>query len=299
MNQIAIIGAGKWGLALKDALSIDQKCLIASPTSRDIKDFVSIKEALDSKYLIFALSTQGTSAFLKAHFKDKKQKILIASKGIETKTGRFLDEIFLKFIKKDRLCVLSGPSFAAEVVQKLPCALMISGSSKQTCKEFASFFPSYIKTYISKDVRGAEVCGAYKNVLAIASGISDGLGLGNNARASLMARGLIEMRRFGKAFKAKDETFLGLSGAGDLFLTASSTLSRNYRAGLLLAQNKNEEEIKNELKEVVEGIATAFAIEKIAKQKEIYTPIAAEVVAILKGKDVRECLKDLLRQKSF
>lgn len=299
MSKIAVIGAGKWGSALKDALSVNQRCLISSINKRELKDFVSIQKALECEYLIFALSTQGIFTWLKKNFIYKKQKILIASKGIDTKTCLFLDEIFLKFVPKKNLCVLSGPSFAAEVIQKLPCALMISGSSKKTCKEFASFFPPYIKAYINKDVRGAEICGAYKNVLAIASGISDGLRLGNNARASLIARGLIEMHRFGKFFKAKEETFLGLSGAGDLFLTASSTLSRNYRAGLLLSKGFNITQIKDELQEVIEGIDTAFAVEKIAKEKQIYTPIAREVVLALKGKDVRLCLKDLLKQNEF
>ena len=295
MVKLAVIGAGKWGSALKSALSEKQECLITSPTKRDIKDFVSIEHALKAEFLIFALSTQDSRAWLKKHFKYQGQKILIASKGIEIKTCKFLDEIFLNFVPKKHLCVLSGPSFAAEVLEKLPTALVISGSSKALCKEFAAFFPPYIKAYVDKDVRGAEVCGAYKNVLAIASGISDALKLGNNARASLIARGLVEMQRFGKAFKAKEHTFLGLSGAGDLFLTASSTLSRNYRAGVLLAKGLSLEQIKNELNEVIEGFSTAFAIEKIARQKDIYTPIASEVVQALRGKDVKECLKDLLK----
>lgn len=295
MAKLAVIGAGKWGSALYSALSEKQKCLITSPSKRDLKDFVSIEEALNAQYLIFALSAQGMSAWLKEHFVYKKQKILIASKGIETSSCRFLDEIFLNFVPKKHLCVLSGPSFAAEVLKKLPTALVISGSSKVLCKDFAAFFPPFIKAYVQKDVRGAEVCGAYKNVLAIASGISDALKLGNNARASLIARGLVEMQRFGKAFKAKEDTFLGLSGAGDLFLTASSTLSRNYRAGALLAKGLSVEQIKAELNEVIEGFGTAFAIEKIARQKDIYTPIASEVVAALRGKSVKDCLKDLLR----
>ena len=293
--SIAVIGAGKWGQGLHFALSKKQSCLIASPHSKlNIKDFVSIEEALNCEFLVFALSAQGINSWLKANFQNKGQKILLASKGIDTATCRFLDEIFLDFVEKENFCVLSGPSFAAEVMQGLPCALCVSGYDKGVCETFASFFPPFIKAYVSEDVRGAEICGAYKNVLAIASGLCEGLNLGNNARASLIARGLIEMHRFGAKFGAKEETFLGLSGAGDLFLTASSTLSRNFRAGLLLARGKSKDEVIAELKEVVEGIPTAFAIAKIAAKQGIYTPIVKEVLEILEGKNVRESLKSLL-----
>lgn len=297
--SIVVVGAGKWGSALYDALSVSNKCFISSLRKRDVKNFINIKEALEFEYLVFALSAQGISSFLSEKFINKNQKILIASKGIESSTCKFLDEIFLKYVNKEQICVLSGPSFASEVMQKLPCALMINGYDEKICKEFANFFPSYIKAYVDNDVRGAEICGAYKNVLAIASGISDGLNLGNNARASLISRGLIEMHRFGKFFGAKEETFLGLSGAGDLFLTASSTLSRNYRVGMQLSKNKSLNEILSDLNEVAEGVQTSFAIEKLAKKHGIYTPIVNEVVAILNGKNVKDSLKDLLKQSKF
>ena len=142
---------------------------------------------------------------------------------------------------------------------------------------------------------GAEIAGAYKNVLAIASGICAGLNLGNNARASLISRGLVEMQRFGKHFGAKKSSFVGLSGAGDLFLTASSTLSRNYRVGLGLAQGKSLETILDELGEVAEGVMTAEAVHKLSKQHDIYTPIADEVKQILDGKNPMDSLKDLLK----
>ena len=292
--SIAVIGAGKWGQGLQFAFFQKQTCLITSPHTKDLPNFVSYEKALACDYLVFALSAQGINSWLKAHFKNSGQKILLASKGIDTATCRFLDEIFLDFVEKENFCVLSGPSFAAEVMQGLPCALCVSGYDKALCETWASFFPPFIKAYVSEDVRGAEICGAYKNVLAIASGLCEGLNLGNNARASLIARGLIEMHRFGAKFGAKEETFLGLSGAGDLFLTASSTLSRNFRAGLLLARGKSKDEVIAELKEVVEGIPTAFAIAKIAAKQGIYTPIVKEVLEILEGKNVRESLKSLL-----
>ena len=299
MSSNAIIGAGKWGSALYHALNVKNTCFISSPTPREMPNFISIEKALKCEYLIFALSTQALRAWLKAHFENQNAKVLIASKGIEAKTGLFLDEIFMEFLDENQICVLSGPSFATEVENHLPTALMINGKNLNLCKEFANFFPSFIKTYVDDDVRGAEICGAYKNVLAIASGICDGLKLGNNARASLIARGLIEMHRFGKFFKAKEETFLGLSGAGDLFLTASSVLSRNYSVGLMLAQNKNLEEILQILGEVAEGVGTAFAIDKLAKEKDIYTPIVSEVVKILEGEGVENSVKKLLKQSDW
>lgn len=295
--KIAIIGAGKWGSALCDALSEKNECVITSRTPRDLPNFVSTKEAIECEMLVFVIAAQHTAAFLEANFINKNQKILVASKGIEASSGRFLNEIFEKYTDKSNLAYLSGPSFASEVMQKLPCALVVSSANLALAQEFANLFPEYMKTYASDDIVGAEICGAYKNVIAIASGICDGLKLGNNARASLIARGLVEMGRFGKFFGAKDDTFIGLSGVGDLFLTASSVLSRNYRVGLGLASGKNLEQILGELGEVAEGVYTAKAIVEIAKNNEIYTPIANEVFAILGGKNVSESLKNLLKKK--
>lgn len=295
--SIAVIGAGKWGQGLHFAFSQKQTCLITSPHTKNLPNFVSIDEALDCEYLVFALSAQGISAWLKEHFKNKGQKILLASKGIDTASCRFLDEIFLDFVDKRNFCVLSGPSFAAEVMQGLPCALCVSGFERALCEEFVGFFPDFIKAYAGDDVRGAEICGAYKNVLAIASGICEGLGLGNNARASLIARGLIEMHRFGAKFGAKEETFLGLSGAGDLFLTASSTLSRNFRVGLGLAQHRSLKEVLDSLGEVAEGVATTEAIVKIARAEGIYTPVAEAVFSVLnEEKSPKECVWQLLKR---
>lgn len=297
MAKIAVIGAGKWGSALFDAFSFQNECIITSRTKKDIPNFVSLEEALKCEYLVFSLSSQITKSWLEKNFVYSNQKILVASKGINAKSGEFLHEIFAKFVSEDNLATLSGPSFSSEVLKKLPCAIVVSSKNDSLAKEFCSFFPHYIKAYSSNDVIGAEVCGAYKNVIAIASGICDGLNLGNNARASLISRGLVEIARFGKFFGAKDETFLGLSGAGDLFLTASSNLSRNYRVGFGLAQGKKIDEILEELGEVAEGILTSKAISKLANLHNIYTPIAREVALTIDGKDPKKSLIDLLRHK--
>lgn len=295
MTKIAVIGAGKWGQALHFALSQKQKCFITSRTKREIENFVDLKTALDCEYLIIAIPAQEIRAWLKENFVFKGQKILVASKGIEATTGEFLNEIYASFVPDENIGFISGPSFAAEVIKGLPCALVINSTSKNLYDLFQLFFPNFIKTYYSKDVIGAEIAGAYKNVLAIASGICEGLQLGKNAQASLIARGLVEMQRFGKYFGAKKSSFLGLSGAGDLFLTANSTMSRNFRVGLGLSQNKKLENILEELGEVAEGVKTADAIDKLSKKYKIYTPIANEVKLILNGKNPKDSLKDLLK----
>ena len=293
--KLAVIGAGKWGQALYHAYSQENDVVIHSRTAREIENFVSLDEALSREYLIMAIPAQFAREWMKNNFEDRGQKILVAAKGIETSTGAFLNDIYGNFLDDERLAFISGPSFAAEVQKSLPTALMISSTNERLAQTYADALPDFIKGYVDDDVVGAEVSGAYKNVIAIAGGVCDGLGLGNNARAALISRGLVEMTRFGEAFGAKSETFLSLGGSGDLFLTASSTLSRNYRVGLGLAEGKNMDEILQDLGEVAEGVPTAKALHKIAKDKEIYLPIAQEVYDMIeKGKDPVQSFKDLL-----
>jgi len=293
--KIAIIGAGKWGQALYHAYSQDNEVVISSRSPKEIENFVAIDEALKYKYLVIAIPAQFVRGWMEENFVDHGQNILVAAKGIETSTGAFLNEVYGTFVGEDRLVFISGPSFAAEVQKSLPTALKLSSTNIALAEVYADALPSFIKGYVSDDVVGAEVSGAYKNVIAIAGGVCDGLGLGNNARAALISRGLVEMTRFGEAFGAKNETFLSLGGAGDLFLTASSTLSRNYRVGLGLAKGKSMDNILEELGEVAEGVPTAKALHKIATDKNIYLPIAAEVYAMIEeGKNPLESVKDLL-----
>lgn len=294
--KIAIIGAGKWGQALYHAFSQKNEVVISSRHTKPIQNFVPMSEALACEYLVIAIPAQSVRGWMEENFVDHGQKILVASKGIETSTGAFLNEVYGSFVPADRLAFISGPSFAAEVQRSLPTALKISSTNIKLAQIFADALPDFIKGYVDDDVVGAEVAGAYKNVIAIAGGVCEGLNLGNNARAALISRGLVEMTRFGEAFGARIETFLSLGGAGDLFLTASSTLSRNYRVGLGIAQGKSMNEILQELGEVAEGVPTAKAIHKIAKEKEIYLPIAQEVYAMIEeGKDPMESVRDLLR----
>lgn len=292
--KIAIIGAGKWGQALYHAYSQNNEVVIHSRSVKEIENFVTLDEALSYEYLVMAIPAQAVRGWMEANFEDRGQNILVAAKGIEVATGSFLNEVYGSFVPHDRLAFISGPSFAAEVQKSLPTALKISSTSQTLAQQYVDALPSFIKGYVDRDVVGAEVAGAYKNVIAIAGGVCDGLGLGNNARAALISRGLVEMTRFGKKFGARRRTFLSLGGAGDLFLTASSSLSRNYRVGFGLAKGKKLEEIVEELGEVAEGIPTTKALYNIAQKKDIYLPIADEVYKMLEGKDPFVCVEDLL-----
>ena len=292
--KIAVIGAGKWGQALAFALSQKNDVVITSRTKRDIPNFVSLDEALEREYLVMAIPAQQIAGWLKETFTYNEQKLLVVAKGIDAKDGRFLQEIYADYVPETNLSFLSGPSFAAEVIKGLPTALVVSSTNDLLSKDFSKAFPDFIKAYTSRDVVGAEVSGSYKNVIAIAAGVSKGLNLGLNAQAALTARGLVEMQRFGAYHGAQDDTFYGLSGAGDLFLTAGSELSRNFRVGLGLAAGKTLESIIEELGEVAEGVGTARALYKIAEEEELYLPIANEVYQMLEGKHPDLSLKDLL-----
>jgi len=292
--KVGVIGAGKWGSALAFALSEKNDVLITSRTPRDLPNFVSLSEILECEYLIITVPAQQIASWLAENFIFKGQKILIASKGIEASSGRFLNEIYSAYVPDENIAFLSGPSFAVEVMKSLPTALVVSCVDERLSEEIGELFPSFIKTYSSSDVVGAEVAGAYKNVIAIAAGICEGMGLGKNAAAALISRGLVEMQRFGMAYGAQVETFIGLGGAGDLFLTASSSMSRNFRVGLGIAKGLSQEHILEELGEVAEGIGTSYALHELGKDKELYLPIAREVYAMLEGKSPKESMRDLL-----
>jgi glycerol-3-phosphate dehydrogenase (NAD(P)+) len=293
--MISVIGGGAWGSALYYA--IKQKinnAVITSRTKRNIEGFVSLDEALKNEYILVAIASQAIKSFL-SQVDLSNKKILVASKGIDNEKLQFLNEIFEEYLPAENLAFISGPSFAKEVKENKPTALVIASKNLKLANEFKEFFPSFLKIYTSTDVEGVEVAGAYKNVIAIASGICEGMNLGSNAKAALLARGLVEMDRFGEAFGAKKDTFLGVAGAGDLFLTANSTMSRNYRVGLNLAKGKLLEDILKELGEVAEGVYTTKAIYKLSQKHNIYTPIADEVYKIIyENKKPLKSLRDLL-----
>lgn len=291
--KLSIIGGGAWGRALYKAFSVTNEVTITSRRVLEGFNQVSLDEAFKSKIIIVAISAQALREWLE-NCKGKETFFVIASKGIDSSTLDFLDVIAKRVIPQDNLAFLSGPSFAKEVDKGLPTALTIFSKNKEQSFEFAKVFPPFIKPYFSDDITGGEIAGAYKNIIAIAAGICEGLGLGLNARAALTSRGLVEIARFGEFFGGRGETFLGLSGSGDLFLTANSTLSRNFRVGLSLAKNKSLDEILEELGEVAEGVHTTKAVVSLAKKHSLYTPIADEVLHIIEGKEPKKSLQDLL-----
>ena len=294
--SLAAIGAGSWGRALFKAFRNKNKdVVITSRRKREIDGFVTLEEALKREYLVIVVASQSLREVLN-NMDLTNKKILVASKGIDKNNYKFINEIYDNFVSKEDLVYIGGPSFAKEVEEYKPTALVLASYNLKLAKEFSNFFPDFIKTYLDSDVIGVEVAGAYKNVIAIASGICLGLKLGENARASLLARGLVEMDRFGEIFGARKETFLGLAGAGDLFLTSNSTLSRNFRVGLELANNKKLEQILDEIGGVAEGVYTAIAIYNLSKKFDIYTPIANEIYHILNGKEIQDSIKILLKR---
>ena len=294
--SLAIVGAGSWGRALFKAFRNKNKdVVITSRRKREIDGFVTLEEALKREYLVIVVASQSLREVLN-NMDLTNKKILVASKGIDKNNYKFINEIYDNFVSKEDLVYIGGPSFAKEVEEYKPTALVLASYNLKLAKEFSNFFPDFIKTYLDSDVIGVEVAGAYKNVIAIASGICLGLKLGENARASLLARGLVEMDRFGEIFGARKETFLGLAGAGDLFLTSNSTLSRNFRVGLELANNKKLEQILDEIGGVAEGVYTAIAIYNLSKKFDIYTPIANEIYHILNGKEIQDSIKILLKR---
>ncbi len=206
-------------------------------------------------------------------------------KGFEAETGWMAHEIQAQVAPQLQAGVLSGPSFAQEVAQGRPTAL-VAASSHATVREalVAAFHSASLRVYANDDITGVEVGGAVKNVLAIATGLCDGLGLGLNARAALITRGLAEMTRFGVALGARADTFMGLSGLGDLVLTATGDLSRNRQIGLLLAQGRSLEQAVASLGHVAEGVYSARTVLQRSVAVGIEMPIAQAVVALLDGR---------------
>ncbi len=302
--DIAVIGGGVWGRALSFALS--QKNNIGIVSRRKLSflnsyypykvEQVTLERALACKYIVIAIKSDTIREWIEKVTFNDNSIILVASKGIEVSSGAFICDIFNEKFPNLNIGYLMGPSFAAEVLESMPCALNIHTQKYQAIQSVADIFPNFIKIYFDDDVIGGEVAGAYKNIIAIAGGISDGLKLGNNAKASMIARGLVEMCRFGMFFGAKEHTFLGLSGAGDLFLSANSNLSRNYRVGNSLAHNRSLKNILDELGEVAEGVLTTRAVVNIANKHNIYVPIARQVCEILDGKSPQDSVLELLSQ---
>ena len=211
--------------------------------------------------------------------------LVSATKGIENESLKTMSGIWHEIVAGSidwDYAVLSGPSFAREVVQKAPTAVTVASVSKEIAEEVQKLFSTeYFRVYTSTDVIGVELGGALKNIIALAAGIVDGLGLGHNTRAALMTRGLAEMSRLGTSMGADPLTFLGLAGVGDLVLTCTGDLSRNRTVGFKLGQGKKLSEILAEMRMVAEGVKTTRSVYHLARQKEIDMPICEQMYRIL------------------
>ncbi len=212
--------------------------------------------------------------------------LVSASKGIETHTLKRMDELASETlgIADDRFCALSGPTFAREVILGHPSAAVLACADLRVASELQHHFSDeHLRCYAGTDLVGVELAGALKNVIAIAAGIIDGLGLGNNTQAALMTRGLHEITRLGVTLGADVDTFRGLAGMGDLVLTCTGTLSRNRTVGFRLGQGETLEEILGSMREVAEGVRTAPAVARLASSMEVDMPISDAVAKILAG----------------
>jgi len=228
------------------------------------------------------------------------QGVAWACKGLEPGTGQFLHEPARKLFGDERpLAVVTGPSFAKEVAANLPTAVTVAGTEPVYCAMVArALHGGNFRAYTSHDIIGAELGGSVKNVLAVATGICDGMSLGNNARAALVTRGLVEMKRLGRALGALDETLTGLTGMGDLVLTCTGDLSRNRRLGLALGAGMTVEAAVAEIGQVVEGVQTSAEVWRLAQRHGVEMPIAEQVYGIIhRGWDPNRSVQDLLSRE--
>lgn len=228
------------------------------------------------------------------------QGISWACKGLEPGTGRFLHEPAQALFGDSRpLAVVTGPSFAREVAANLPTAVTVAGTEPEYCATVAqALHGGNFRAYTSDDILGAELGGSVKNVLAVATGICDGMGLGDNARAALVTRGLVEMMRLGRALGAHEQTLTGLAGMGDLVLTCTGDLSRNRRLGLALGAGKSVEQAVEEIGQVVEGVKTAEEVWRLSRRHGVEMPIAEQVYGIIhQGRDPNQSVRDLLSRE--
>ncbi|WP_026518953.1 NAD(P)H-dependent glycerol-3-phosphate dehydrogenase [Butyrivibrio sp. FCS006] len=325
-KQIGVIGAGSFGIALafllsnnghevtvwsRSQASVDK--LIAYHGNEEklpgvilndsVKFTSSMQQAVSGKdmvVLVVPSAHMRETVKLVAPFIDTEsddQPIIVnCTKGIEESTLMIMSDVILDELPGARVCVLSGPSHAEEVGKKLPTTIVVGAFDKETAKEVQNVFMNDVfRVYISPDMLGIEIGAALKNVIALAAGMADGYGLGDNAKAALITRGIAEISRLGMAMGGKFESFAGLSGIGDLVVTCASMHSRNRRAGILIGQGKSMQEAMDEVKMVVEGVYSAKAALALARQYDVDMPIVQGVNEILfEGKSVEEGITELM-----
>ena len=322
MAITAVLGAGSWGTALAIQLSqnghsvhvwdcdtglIDtlqtRQCNLRYLPYHPLPDSISAYHDLsaavrDTDFILVAVPSYAMRTVCEQLMQSGfPARLVWATKGFENPSGLMMHEVIAQVLG-DRIqtAVLSGPSFAKEVAGNLPAAVTLASGDPAYAKELAGYFHnSNFRVYLSDDVIGVELGGTIKNVLAIAAGITDGLGFGANARAALVTRGLAEMMRLGQSLGANRKTLMGLSGVGDLVLTCTDDQSRNRRLGLALAQGKTAQQYMDELGQTVEGFHAAQVVHRVAKQNRVDMPICTQVWHVLNGDtDLETAVSELL-----
>jgi glycerol-3-phosphate dehydrogenase (NAD(P)+) len=317
--KIAVLGAGAWGTAIAVSLSARHETVLWGNMAAECRAIANDRRnqrylpeiALPAQVAIEAdfgvavaavdlvLVATPTSALREMLVKlaPVRKPVVWLCKGFEPQSAMLPHQVAAEVLPVGSACgALSGPSFALEVARGMPTALTLASADAVFCEATArALNGSRLRVYFSADIAGVEIGGAVKNVMAIATGIADGLGLGANARAALITRGLAEITRLGVKLGGRPETFTGLTGAGDLILTCTGDLSRNRQVGLSLAQGRKLEDILRELGHVAEGVHTAAAVEARALQLGVEMPITRAVCAVLFGKvSPREAVEQLL-----
>lgn len=328
MLHIAVLGTGSWGTALANVLldnghdvlmwgrndktvnnlnhdKMNHQYLPEVVLNQEMKATTSLEEAIcHANIIIMAIPTKGIRQVCQSMnvFLDDMKTIIHVSKGLEPKSFKRISEMIEEEINPTYLNgigVLSGPSHAEEVALKQPTTVVVASHDKKT-RQLAQdiFMSNYFRVYTNDDLVGVEIGGALKNIIALAAGITDGLGYGDNAKAALMTRGLAEITRLGTKMKADPMTFLGLAGIGDLIVTCTSVHSRNWRCGNMLGQGKSLDEALKEMGMVVEGVRTTEAAFELAKSQNVEMPITASLYGTLfNGESVEENASKLMNRE--
>lgn len=328
MANVGIIGAGSWGTALAALLkknghqvimwSVLEEEILMLQKEHEHKDKLpgvilpedmifttNLKVAVEGKdVLVLAVPSpfiRKTAAQMREYVTEG-QIIVNVAKGIEESSLQPLSQVIEEEVPVASVAVLSGPSHAEEVGKGIPTTIVVGAKKRKTAEYLQNLFMNDVfRVYTSSDMLGMELGGSLKNVVALAAGIADGLGYGDNSKAALITRGIAEISRLGVAMGARFETFCGLTGIGDLIVTCASMHSRNRRAGILIGQGKSMEEAMDEVKMVVEGVYSAKAAMKLAEKYQVQLPIIEQVNLVLfEGKPAGEAVKDLmLRDKKI
>jgi len=324
-RTVAVVGAGSWGTALANLLAKkghrvrmwSYEAEVAEAIMREhvnplylegvaldprLEATTSLESAVESAEVVLSVSpAQHVRGVMEKAVQAMPERVLVvsASKGIETRTlesmAEVMDEVLPPAAAR-RACYLSGPSFALEVAQEQPTAVAMASASSEAAREAQELFQTdYFRVYTNPDVKGVELGGALKNVIALAAGMASGLGLGHNTRAALITRGLAEIARLGVALGANPLTFAGLAGMGDLILTCTGGLSRNRTVGERLGQGETLEAILADMRMVAEGVETTRAAHRLAQREGIEMPIVAAVHSVLfEGATAAEAVTNLM-----